>query len=153
MATIAGTTSAARQQLAFTTGKGYFDSMKVEIDIYSGRPNPSWELTEQEGRELRARLQALPATAASELPDKLGYRGLRIAARALPGDDSAAHGDRIVSIELGGGAIRLQRRTGKLEYFSDTKRSVECWLLATAQGRTDETIRQAAMADIGPECH
>ena len=32
--------------------------MRVELDVYSGRPNPRWELTDQQAAELLTRLEA-----------------------------------------------------------------------------------------------
>ena len=54
--------------------------MLVELDIFSGRPNPRWELDEQDRREL-LRLQAgLTATErAPPEPPGLGYRGFSYA--------------------------------------------------------------------------
>ena len=50
--------------------------MRVELDIFSGRPNPHWELDARDGGEL-LRLQAelkLAGQAPPQLPG-LGYRG------------------------------------------------------------------------------
>lgn len=50
--------------------------MLVELDIFSGRPNPRWELDEpvaQEVRELQHRLKV--ATDRPPEPPGLGYRG------------------------------------------------------------------------------
>jgi hypothetical protein len=50
--------------------------MRVELDIFSGRPNPVWELDVQGIRTLVTRLASLSEQArrAVDLPD-LGYRG------------------------------------------------------------------------------
>ena len=50
--------------------------MLVELDIFSGRPNPRWELDEQSRDELE-RLQAGldPANERPAEPPGLGYRG------------------------------------------------------------------------------
>jgi hypothetical protein len=126
--------------------------MRVEIDIYSGRPNPSWDLTTQEAGEFHARLLALPRSLAAAMPDGLGYRGLRVAAAAGTDDATPGQPGNIAVVELGAGMIRLQRADGAVEYYADTTHSLECWLLAKAQGRTDETARQAALANLAPHC-
>jgi hypothetical protein len=47
----------------------------VELDVFSGRPNPSWVLSASDAREVQGRLADLPV-AGGKLPDaKLGYRG------------------------------------------------------------------------------
>ena len=49
--------------------------MRVELDLFSGRPNPSWELDEAGVRELeRLCLRLSPGGALPE-PPALGYRG------------------------------------------------------------------------------
>ena len=50
----------------------------VELDAYSGLPNPRFQLTATEREELEDRLQELPATSAAAMPDNLGYRGFVI---------------------------------------------------------------------------
>ena len=61
--------------------------LTVELDAFSGRPNPTWTLTAAEAGEVLERLRGLPAASAS-IPDLgLGYRGfvLRGEAEELPG--------------------------------------------------------------------
>lgn len=53
----------------------------VELDIFSGNPNPVWTLTAQEEKELVARVMADPSlTLAPKSAGKLGYRGFIISA-------------------------------------------------------------------------
>lgn len=63
------------------------DEVEVILDVFSGRPNPRWTLTEAEAGELAALLSALPAAgaAAGPRPPDLGYRGFRIEGLAVPG--------------------------------------------------------------------
>ena len=51
--------------------------LSVELDIFSGRPNPSWILTEKDEKELFDRLIADPSLMrpVSASPNRLGYRG------------------------------------------------------------------------------
>jgi len=53
--------------------------MVVEIDIFSGRPNPRWLLSEAETARLTRLLRTLES-ATGEPPDPpgLGYRGFRL---------------------------------------------------------------------------
>jgi hypothetical protein len=49
--------------------------VQVELDAFSGRPNPTWTLPPQPSSELLRKLKSLPATSdAIVLPD-LGFRG------------------------------------------------------------------------------
>jgi hypothetical protein len=51
----------------------------VEVDAYSGRPNPTWTLTADEAVEAQRRLRDLPIAAGARMPEAvLGYRGFRL---------------------------------------------------------------------------
>lgn len=52
-------------------------SMKiaVELDVFSGRPNPGWVLENKDAEELNRLLQNLPARKTSAPAEGLGYRG------------------------------------------------------------------------------
>jgi hypothetical protein len=124
--------------------------MKVQIDLFSGRPNPSWDLTEAEVLELLNRIDSLPASTAADRPDGLGYRGLHVdrLLSELETDDSPS-ANPIVTIEIRDGVVKVVRRDGTVKNLNDIGRSVECWLLTVAQGQVDESIRQVALADLG----
>src|SRR3954454_19332066 len=47
----------------------------VTLDVFSGRPNPSWTLSVNEEAELARRLQTLPPSFQSPAGSDLGYRG------------------------------------------------------------------------------
>ncbi|MES2422191.1 MAG: hypothetical protein V4595_12995 [Pseudomonadota bacterium] len=75
--------------------------MRVELDIFSGRPNPVWELDAQAAAPLAARLAGLSehASRAVDLPD-LGYRGFVFHSDACAG--RACRG----SVDLNGTTFR-----------------------------------------------
>jgi hypothetical protein len=52
----------------------------VELDVYSGRENPAWELTDEEQRQLAERFTGRTLGEATELPDRLGFRRLIVSA-------------------------------------------------------------------------
>lgn len=54
--------------------------MVVEIDIFSGRPNPRWRLSEAETARLTRLLSSLEPAADGPPPSPpgLGYRGVRL---------------------------------------------------------------------------
>ncbi|MGH7140684.1 MAG: hypothetical protein ACREHD_33545 [Pirellulales bacterium] len=70
--------------------------MKVTLDIFSGRPNPTWTMRPEHENELARRLVSLPP--AQQLPggDDLGYRGFIITnqtgARGLPAEIRISNG-------------------------------------------------------------
>ncbi|MEN6370093.1 MAG: hypothetical protein ABFD77_10430 [Thermotogota bacterium] len=53
--------------------------MIAELDVYSGRPNPRWLLTEDECRELALLLRDLPPAEERRAGVGLGYRGIILA--------------------------------------------------------------------------
>jgi hypothetical protein len=54
--------------------------ISIELDVFSGRPNPSWELNPSESGELFKQLSLLPEAdkKRAEFFDGLGYRGFVI---------------------------------------------------------------------------
>ncbi|HKP36400.1 MAG TPA: hypothetical protein VJT71_06040, partial [Pyrinomonadaceae bacterium] len=51
----------------------------VELDVFSGRPNPRWSLTSEEAEDLLARISRLVSySGRRELPPALGYRGFNV---------------------------------------------------------------------------
>jgi hypothetical protein len=92
--------------------------IEVEVDIYSGRPNPRVALPPATVAELRRRFDALPLAAAGAAgPRKgLGYRGLRITGDAVPGG-----GEIVVS-------------AGSVTRRADPDRGLERWLVEAMVG-------------------
>ena len=97
----------------------------VELLVYSGRPNPIFELTPEEVDELVRRLDGLPSGAPAPEAPGLGYRGMMV---TLSGT-----GDGLDRVTMYGGAIRLETSDG-IETRLDTT-SVESWLLGLARQR------------------
>src|SRR5438094_970120 len=73
--------------------------MQVTLDVYSGTPNPTWELTNADAKKLIDRLagKALPAAAAAD--PVLGYRGFVVMATS---DDQASAAGLPPSFRIGG---------------------------------------------------
>jgi hypothetical protein len=88
----------------------------VELDAFSGRPNPSWRLREAERVQLFGLLRAAKEMAAvSTAPPGLGYRGLVVRI------ESGGHSE---TIRIGGGTIAA---SGSI--YRDNDRAVEAFLL------------------------
>lgn len=96
----------------------------VELDAFSGLPNPRWQLTETEEEALERKLQELPATAPGALPDVLGYRGFRIV------DENGVQ-ERITVTR--NGFIIKHENSGDRWY--EDKHRAELYLMQTAQAR------------------
>lgn len=120
--------------------------MKVELDIFSGRPNPSWELSAAETEDFRKRLRALPRDQSGRSAsgdNKLGYRGLIV---TVSGGDAEPFERIVVS-----GGVALESGAGGAQTFLDQERALEQWLLDTGKSRLDADIYNEAANKIRPQ--
>jgi hypothetical protein len=107
--------------------------MLVELDLFSGRPNPRWELDRQARHELKGLLDGLdPALGAFAEPPVLGYRGFRLL-RGGSGP-SRAYGGRVTTPE---GALQ------------DPARAIERFLLDRLPPRFGD-LREIVAAELDP---
>src|SRR5688500_12967848 len=67
---------------------------EVELDIFSGRPNPRWTLEPAEEAELIQRLldRSVPTAPVTISDGKLGYRGFVVRATGATAGTLASHG-------------------------------------------------------------
>jgi len=106
-------------------------NMLVELDLFSGRPNPSWQLTPAQGDEMRAFVRSLPyARGRSATAPGLGYRGLKVHDRGEP----------LWSLYVFDGIVEV-RGSGRTEIRRDDGRRFERWLIGTAGAELAEGIR------------
>lgn len=54
--------------------------MIITLDIFSGRPNPSWKICEKDTKQLKERVASKALMSAEAIDDILGYRGMLISA-------------------------------------------------------------------------
>jgi hypothetical protein len=107
--------------------------MQVEVDMFSGRPNPHWELTVPESQEFAQRFQSLSAYKGAETVNEgLGYRGLIVRESG-----KEVKGDREITISNG---LVVARNNGKSKQFTDRHRALEKWLIQTGEGRLDDEL-------------
>jgi hypothetical protein len=107
------------------------NSMRAQMDVFSGRPNPSWDLSSSEVDQIRSTFGRLPERQAAIRSDSLGYRGV-----ILQGDTVRDMG--FTRISIGGGVVVAEGSQGT-RYFSDSDRSLERLVFTTARGRIDAT--------------
>jgi hypothetical protein len=97
--------------------------MRVELQVFSGRPNPSWELSAPEIAELAKRLTDLPRSRQPFVEGGLGYGGFIIRnpeqAAGLPTQIHVLNG---IGIAEKGGITAYQ-----------DAHDLEAWLLAQAR--------------------
>ena len=101
--------------------------MRIELDVFSGRPNPEWTLTAAEAAELETMAAALPIADAPPPPfEGLGYRGIVARYPADPGWSLVAYRDTVRIRTLEGSEVR-----------EDPDARVERWLISTAGDAVD----------------
>lgn len=108
--------------------------LKIELDIFSGQPNPSWTLTSKEEAQLVDRLLADKSQMQplNQSPSKLGYRGFIV--NALSEDDGSWHNSKLPS------AFRLG--------LSSLSQSVENWLIDTNLAHIDDVLKEHVRSEI-----
>jgi hypothetical protein len=106
--------------------------MRVELDVFSGLPNPQWEMPPDRADQLPRELAALPPTARAPSPPDLGYRGVHLfdgAGREI--------GTIFAGVATFGGGRHL-----------DPGRRLERRILETGRGRVDEALLTDVLAEI-----
>ncbi len=114
--------------------------MRVELNIFSGRPNPSWELSEEEASELAKRLAGLTPTNQPHRVGGLGYRGFSIS------NPTASAGVPMHMNVFDGVIASLEG--GNTRHYKDTN-NVEHWLLEQARKQGHGEILDQTLGNKG----
>ncbi|HYQ90650.1 MAG TPA: hypothetical protein VES89_00895 [Candidatus Competibacteraceae bacterium] len=112
----------------------------VEVDIFSGRPNPVWTLSDVEAATLVEKLSALPPAPAKILSNPLGYRGLIV---------QMIQGSQDYTIQIQQGGVRVMH-AGASSYFEDRDRSLELWLVSTGKPWVSDEVFKLIEAELAP---
>jgi len=107
---------------------------EVELDIFSGMPNPTWQLTDAEADRFVKQVTALPQAPARELAGNLGYRGFIVQC-------TQGAAPRMVRIQTG--TVHVVEG-GTTAYARDETRRLERWLLDTGKPHLRPEIFQIA---------
>ena len=107
-------------------------SATIELDVFSGRPNPSWTIDDQSIRSLVSMLDAEPRVDAAPPADGLGFRGFRV---------RLSDGARVRDIHVSGSIIQEGPQR-----FLDRGRTIEALILSTMPAAV-----RAEFADILPK--
>ncbi|HWN49268.1 MAG TPA: hypothetical protein VNO18_05480 [Xanthobacteraceae bacterium] len=112
----------------------------VTLDVFSGRPNPTWSLPESTTVELLRRLQALEESKVDALEfDGLGYRGV-----------SAEFHDQskgVIDVKASRGFVTLNQSGQRFRYV-DPGRQFELWLVNTGAGHLTPDLLQYVTKEI-----
>ena len=113
------------------------DTVTVTLNVFSGRPNPSWTLSRQQAQELIHKLRSLSAKTfdqTGESPARLGYRGFtvggikdpKIGERLEIHDNTVDMGDLAPKrVDMDHGLEQWLLRTGRDAVPSDVRSLVE----------------------------
>lgn len=104
--------------------KKQIQKINVELDIFSGRPNPSWELTSAEISELKEYMAGLTPASKPAIASDLGYRGFII---SNPGK----LGGLPVKTHVLNGVLAVNEK-GSTNYYNDVN-DIESWLMERAR--------------------
>ena len=112
--------------------------VEVELDIFSGMPNPTWILTTIEADSFVRQLAAKSRTSARELSGNLGYRGFIV---------QVTQGENTQLIHIQTGAIHISTGAMKV-YANDGERELERWLLNTGKPHVKNELFQIVDGQI-----
>jgi len=115
-------------------------SARVTLHIFSGVPDPSWELTPELALVLSQKIQALTVDETGgrwEMPSRLGYRGFSVELKAETGPRSQFYlFDNVLQMDK-----PLERRT-------DSHHDMEFWILATGVAVLEPGVREMAEKEL-----
>ena len=115
-------------------------SAVVTLDVFSGRPNPTWSLSEPVTAELLRRLQALDASKVDGPEfDGLGYRAVRAEFQGQAEGIVVTASRGIVTLEQAGQRFR----------YADVGRQFELWLVNTGAGHVTPDVLLYVTGEIG----
>jgi hypothetical protein len=111
--------------------------VEVELDIFSGMPNPTWVLMDAEAESFAQRLAQLPETSVGELPGHLGYRGFIV---------RVTEGARTQVIRIWAGAVHVSN--GATTRAADQDRELERWLLQSGRPHLSDELLEAVEREL-----
>ena len=95
--------------------------VEIELDIFSGMPNPTWTLEEAQADSFVRQMGLLAPTSAAALSGRLGYRGFIV---------QVADGPDLQLIRIQSGIVHIIQ-AATTAYRNDKDRGLERWLLRT----------------------
>jgi hypothetical protein len=115
-------------------------SVVVTLDVFSGRPNPSWSLTASDTKEFLRRVKSLPAaTDRAAGAGNLGYRATQVEVRTAT--------DGVILFSLSHGIVSVHRN-GVQTQGADVGRQIELWLVNTGNGHVDPDLLKHVVGEI-----
>jgi hypothetical protein len=111
----------------------------VTLDVYSGRPNPTWTLSRSIASDLMRRIEALSTARSKPQPfDGLGYRGVRV--------QMQGEGETVTVAASNGGVTVV--KGGREVHYADPGSRFELWLVETGAGRVPADVLQFVTGEV-----
>lgn len=117
--------------------QAHMTTIIVEIDIFSGMPNPEWTLSEASAAMFLSKLSGLQKTTERPRSTNLGYRGLVVRMSQEAG----------LQMYFQNGLIESSDGTSST-FFLDPQRSLERWLIGTGRKALSHEILEVIDADL-----
>jgi hypothetical protein len=116
------------------------EQVRVTLNIFSGRKNPTWLLSKEQADELVSIVKELPTTNSTRPFDGLGYSGFRVTfpARML---------GKPTEITAYKGKVRYSDGCG-VKYLADRDRRIERLLLRSSSSHIDAEVYKTLQREI-----
>jgi hypothetical protein len=114
--------------------------VRVTLNIFSGRKNPTWLLPKEQADDLASIIKELPTVNLTRSFDGLGYRGFRV---TFP---SAMLG-KPTEITVYKGKVRYSDGCG-VKYLADRDRRIERLLLKSSNSHVDAEVYKTVAREI-----
>jgi hypothetical protein len=113
---------------------------QIELDVFSGMPNPTWQLSGTETIDLRNKLLDLPAIPEQTFEEPLGYRGIKVRFTDATGE---------VTLRVWRG-VAQKRTVAGLTFYADQNRVLEDWLLQSGKPYISSDLFSTIQTEISP---
>jgi hypothetical protein len=114
--------------------------VRVELLVYSGRENPSWQLTDSESKRFFAMVDRLPKQESAPVEESLGYSGVRVICF-----DDGNH--KLKTITIFNGIVTIQE--GKTSVgLLDKGRQLEEWAIKTGRTKLDTELYRYVLREL-----
>lgn len=100
--------------------------MHVILDIFSGMPNPNWDLSQQQRDEFLKKISLLPTTEKFQNDNGLDYRGFIVE-------------EKLKRFEVKDGLVKVVQNN-TVYMLEDKEYNIELWLLNTAPNNIDQSL-------------
>ena len=114
---------------------------RVELDVFSGRPNPEWEMSDEEYRSFHEMLAICPSLAQTNMFDGLGYRGF-IVHTNQPSEPSMP-----LMVTVYSGVIKVSNDQ-TTSYCQDGDNKMEKWLLEQSRQFVEKDLQEIVEASL-----